>query len=369
MFTYKYKSKKEFNADKNRTSPYVCLIEDTGDVLSDCGVSALDRIEQPAAWEDKFGAMTVGGAMAMSEDMFSHIVSINPFNNDEVVFPDLQYFTSLGWPTDCNLKFKSVILPPADLVSGNMFFTVGADVTITSVNELNAEDIPEATAFRFNFEGDATVTFQQIQPPIMKANVFNGGNVTIRVHEEALDAYKKLLPEMTIETIEGARLIEFKDPCAKDFCNVLNDVYTYKQAADCTSLSYRAAYSDWGDAYAKNPSGIQYFDELKYFTGIKDINYIVLSRCPIKSITIPVNTVQVDSRFLGYDDAYNVVRAVKVTMLPTTPPKIEYIGTAANPIRCMDVKTSVVYVPNESLSLYKADENWGKYNIKPIEND
>lgn len=372
MFTYKYKSKKEFNADKNRTSPYVCLIEDTGEVLSDYGASELDELDQPADWESALGAMTIGGAKTVTKDLYENAIQRSPLDTESAhVFPDLQYYTSLGfWPS--TIKFKKVILPPVDYPRGKVTLVDGGEATVIHTDDLSFMSWPpDHYAGGFIAEGKATIIFLQTTPPAGISNrSFTGGDITIRVHEEALAAYKAELSGMTIETIEGAEEIEFKDPCAKGYCNNSLNVFTKGEAAKITDITGITYNSDWGDVYLVGPNGIQSFDELKYFTGITAIGGLQLSNSPIKSITIPVNVTAVDSGFLGNKQScYDVVRAVKMTMLPNTPPQIENVGTTANPIRCMDVKTSVVYVPNESLSLYKADENWGKYNIKPIEND
>ena len=99
---------------------------------------------------------------------------------------------------------------------------------------------------------------------------------------------------------------------------------------------------------------LNYFNELRYFTGITAIIPYAFNNTSIKELTVPANVASIGS--MGFRSP----SLIKVTMLGMTPPTTNSNNFA---------NTRYYYVPASALETYKTANIWSSYaqNILPIQ--
>lgn len=162
--------------------------------------------------------------------------------------------------------------------------------------------------------------------------------------------------------------IKFADSNVKTIC------LTHWNLNDDAELSIAEAeaVTDIGTVFEYEP--IMTFDELKYFTGITNINEEAFKSCDqLVKITIPNNVTSI--RDYAFSDCYSMISITipnSVTTIGTgafvgcdslkyvyckaiTPPTIEYNAFENNE------NNLKIYVPIESINTYKDTTGWGDY--------
>lgn len=183
--------------------------------------------------------------------------------------------------------------------------------------------------------------------------------------------------------------IEFKDNgvaklCIENFDLNGDNRLSYKEASSVISL--KDVFSDNSDIY--------YFNELKYFVGLKSL-FWQFDRCRnLREVTLPKNveeshnafsyceslsSVTIQDGLKRIDDftfccsglqsivipasvayiggyAFDCESLKEVTILATRPPKDDN--------SCIGDNAEVIYVPSSSINLYREAEGWKKWSSK-----
>lgn len=134
--------------------------------------------------------------------------------------------------------------------------------------------------------------------------------------------------------------------------------YTFSGCTSLTSVTIPDTLTYIGEqAFMYTPITETYIPE-----GVTEIRSSAYEYCTrLTSVTIPSTVTTIGSSCFEYCS-----NLVSVTCLPTTPPSLIYYLFVGTPIAD---GTGYIYVPAESVDLYKAASGWSKYKeqILPIE--
>lgn len=103
---------------------------------------------------------------------------------------------------------------------------------------------------------------------------------------------------------------------------------------------------------------IEYLDELRYFTKLTSIGCFSGTNVYVGHITIPANVT-------GFEwSGFHYSTVLRYIVLPLTPPGITDTRNSLN----YSGRLQAIYVPDESLNLYKESNDWARYStfIKPL---
>lgn len=114
--------------------------------------------------------------------------------------------------------------------------------------------------------------------------------------------------------------------------------------------------TDLGTAF-QSSQNIYYFDELKYFTGLKSLNATFINCHKLKSVTIPANVEKIE-----VNTFYNCSNLKDLTVGWSTPLKID-----VNVFRGWTKKLNncTLHIPVGTLAAYKNAAVWKNFNVQP----
>ena len=218
--------------------------------------------------------------------------------------------------------------------------------------------------------------------PETGSDVFDGTPIdAATLYVPNADSYKAATTWKDFKAIEDVTSpIQFADAKAKALC-----VGKWDTDGD-GELSYgeAAAVTDIGNINKGSVficASISSFDELQYFTGLKEIGYATFNGCQLTSVIIPEGMTSIsNSAFQACHALVSVTIPSSVTFIESgafsycdklakfysyaeTPPTangsftIASIGTVAN----ASIGTATLYVPEGSIEAYKAVEPWNQF--------
>jgi hypothetical protein len=103
---------------------------------------------------------------------------------------------------------------------------------------------------------------------------------------------------------------------------------------------------------------IEYLDELKYFTNLQSIGCFNGTSVYVGHVTIPVNVIN-----FGWQ-GFHLSTVLRYILFPLMPPELNETRRNLN----YSGRLQAIYVPDESLALYKESDDWGRYSafIRPL---
>lgn len=326
--------------------------------------------------------LTISGTGAMQD--FTYSTSMPWYSNwpkiKRVVLPD--GITTIGKRafTSCG-HLKSINIPESVVSIGDFAFaqcmllpSINIPSSVTSIGEyvfdgcesLKAINVDEANSVYSSKEG---VLFDKNQQTLLQYPIARGA-VTYTVPEGVTTISKSAFEHDTIiEHIYLPQTLQNINSRAFVWCKRLQEIDIPNSVTYMSDNLFGACM------------------ELKRITlptGIKVIEEYLLNGCPIESITIPEGVTSIGTYAFGWcdnlkkvlipstlttihDNAFSSCRQLtEITCLATNPPVFSSSETAFYDV---DKLNCILYVPEESVELYRIASQWGEFDIQPIQDE